>query len=66
MTAKNLKRIREGLGLTQEELAERPGVIRSTVTRWELGERRIPELAARLIRLLHAGARGMPARRRKR
>ena len=46
---RELKRIREELGLTQEELADELGVHRVTVGRWEIGERGISELAARLI-----------------
>ena len=33
----NIRQFRERLGLTQEELAERLGVARSTVTQWENG-----------------------------
>lgn len=35
--AANIKRYREKMGLTQEELAEKLGVARSTVTQWENG-----------------------------
>lgn len=35
--ASNIKRFREGAGLTQEELADKVGVARSTVTQWENG-----------------------------
>lgn len=34
----NLLRLRKQFGLTQEELAERVGVSRQTVTKWESGE----------------------------
>lgn len=33
----NIKQLREGAGLTQEQLAEKVGVARSTVTQWENG-----------------------------
>ncbi len=35
--AANIKRYREGLGLTQGDLADKLGVARSTVTQWENG-----------------------------
>jgi len=44
-----MKRIRDELGLTQEELAEELGVHRVTVARWEAGDRGIPEPVARLL-----------------
>jgi len=44
-----LKRIREGLGLTQEQLAEEIGVHRVTIAKWEAGDRGIPEPVARLL-----------------
>lgn len=65
MTPTSVKRIRRELGLTQEQLAREIGVDRVTVARWELGLRAIPEPTARLIRLLHAGARGTAKGKRK-
>ena len=35
--AGNIKRFREGMGLTQGDLADKLGVARSTVTQWENG-----------------------------
>jgi DNA-binding transcriptional regulator YiaG len=58
MTSTGVKRIRRELGLTQEGLAKAVGVDRVTVARWETNVHRIPEPTVRLIRLLHAGARG--------
>jgi DNA-binding transcriptional regulator YiaG len=49
VTSDEFKRMREAAGLTQEKLAERLGVHRVTIARWETGERRIPEMAARLL-----------------
>lgn len=63
MTPTAVKRIRKALGLTQEQLAKVLGVDRVTVARWELGLRAIPEPTARLVRLLHAGARGKATRK---
>lgn len=37
MLGENLKRVREGRGMTQEELAERVHVVRQTVSKWEKG-----------------------------
>ena len=37
MTAEQFKTLRARLGLTQAELAEKLGVERNTVNRWEMG-----------------------------
>jgi transcriptional regulator with XRE-family HTH domain len=52
MTAEELKALRARIGLTQEELAQKLGVARNTITRWEMGIRGIPEPVARLAQLL--------------
>ena len=52
VTARELKRIRVRLRVTQTKLAERLGVTQNTVARWEIGLRGIPEPTARLIRRL--------------
>ena len=44
-----MKRIREALGMTQEEFADEIGVHRVTVAKWEGGDRTIPEPVARLV-----------------
>jgi DNA-binding transcriptional regulator YiaG len=52
MTAKQVQAIRRKLGLTQQQLADRLGVSRVTVARWELGLMNMRETAARLLRTL--------------
>jgi repressor LexA len=42
MSGDELKRRREQLGMTQEQLAQALGVAPNTVARWERGERSIP------------------------
>lgn len=54
MKPKDLKRIRQELGLTQKELAEKLGVTLVTVGRWEAGMRKISEPMARLIEWIAA------------
>jgi transcriptional regulator with XRE-family HTH domain len=55
MTAKEVRAIRHRLKLTQQELADRIGVARNTVTRWEIGLLGIREPTARLLKFLAAG-----------
>ncbi len=66
MKPQDLKRIRQQLGLTQQELADQLGVGRVTVTRWELGLRSISEPIARLVERVRAEARRNLRRKRKR
>lgn len=49
MTPEQLKSIRERLGLTQAQLAQRMGVERNTINRWEMGLNRIPRMAQLLL-----------------
>lgn len=49
-----LRRIREELGLTQEELAQEIGVHRVTIAKWEAGDRGISEPIARLVEKIRA------------
>jgi repressor LexA len=42
MKGTELRKIREELGLTQDELAKALSVAANTVARWERGERKIP------------------------
>ncbi len=54
MTPAQFRDIRRALGWTQKELASGVGVASArTVRRWELGERKIPEPVARLLRVIH-------------
>jgi DNA-binding transcriptional regulator YiaG len=66
MTAADLKHRRDRLGLTQSELAERLGVTWNTVARWETDQRRIPELAVRLLDCLRREQRRRTPAREKR
>ncbi len=52
MTAKEVKEIREALGLTGDALAELLGVSGVTVRRWECGLRKAKGTAANLLRKL--------------
>ena len=53
MTPKLFREMREQLGLSQDQLAEKLGVSSGrTVRRWELGERKISETTARLLEML--------------
>lgn len=52
MQPDELKAFRDKRGLTQQGLADLLGVERNTVNRWEMGERRIPQMAEKLIRCL--------------
>jgi DNA-binding XRE family transcriptional regulator len=52
MTGEDMKRRRERLGFTQEELAKRIGVQRLSIIRWETGQTKISkaiELAMKQI-----------------
>jgi DNA-binding transcriptional regulator YiaG len=52
MSPAELKEIRAQMRLTQVALAEVLGVTWSTVARWETGQRRMPEVAVRLLACL--------------
>lgn len=49
MTANQLFHARLALDLSQQELADRLGVARNTVTRWELDVHRVPSTVAQLV-----------------
>ena len=48
-TAKEIKELRKKLGITQQELADRIGVDRVTVARWETEQKRPSQLARRQL-----------------
>ncbi len=65
MTGKELRQIRDRLGLTQAALADRLGVSPNSVARWERDEVPIREPMARLTRLLaRTEPKANPKRRR--
>lgn len=45
MKPTELRKIRERLKMTQQQLASSLGVTSNTVARWERGERKIPKIA---------------------
>jgi DNA-binding transcriptional regulator YiaG len=64
VTGKDVKRIRESLGLSQREFAERLGVHTITVAKWEAGMQGMRGPAERLISLL-GGSAGAPKKTRQ-
>jgi putative transcriptional regulator len=52
MIGADVRKIRERLGLTQEQLAARVGVHKNTVARWERDELSVRETTARLLQFL--------------
>lgn len=54
----NLRALRQRLGLSQQELAERLGVNQTTVHRWENNERRMSGPAQKLIEQMEAQVSG--------
>jgi transcriptional regulator with XRE-family HTH domain len=65
VTGNELKVIRTGLGLTQEELGQRLGVRKNTIWRWENEQRRIPEPVARLVQHVAKEVRAEQKRRKR-
>lgn len=66
MTGQELKVLRQQMGLTQKELAEKLGVPWNTVARWEVGMRRIFEPVARLVQYLAKEVRAEQERKKTR
>lgn len=56
MTPDDFRRARKALGLTQIALAQRMGAGRRTIQNWESGERKIPEIAVKLLATLEPRA----------
>ncbi len=52
MTKEELTQLREAVDLSQGELAGKIGYSQASVSRWETGERPIPERAAKLIHIM--------------
>jgi len=65
MTGRDVKRVRESLGLSQRQFAERLGVHKVTVAKWEVGLQGMRGPAERLIQLLATPA-GRVGKERKR
>lgn len=57
VTGAEVKRIRQALGLTQQQFADRLGVHKVTVAKWETDAQGIRGPAARLIALLGQGVK---------
>jgi transcriptional regulator with XRE-family HTH domain len=55
MKGEQVRRIRNQLGFTQEELAKKVGVHKNTVARWERNELSIRESTARLLQFVASG-----------
>ena len=66
MTADDLKKMRARLGLTQAELAERLGVERNTVNRWEMGLLPIQTITGLAVHHLECLPKGKRQRKRTR
>jgi len=60
MTGRDVKRIRHTLGLSQQEFADRLGVHKVTLAKWETDAQGMRGPAERLIRLLGEAAKGNP------
>ena len=52
MDNQDIKGLRKKLGMTQQELADKIGVDRVTVARWEAGEKKPSNLARRQLQRL--------------
>jgi DNA-binding transcriptional regulator YiaG len=64
LQASELTARREALGLSQAELAERFGVHTMTVSKWERGVHRIPEMVGMALTYLEESSEP-PGRRRR-
>jgi transcriptional regulator with XRE-family HTH domain len=52
MTGRELRRIREAMGLTQRQLAERLGMTSTSVARMERGEQKIMQVTTLAVKYL--------------
>jgi DNA-binding transcriptional regulator YiaG len=66
MTAEDIRREREKLGLTQGELAKLLGVALNTVSRWEIGTRTPHPVVLKAIQTVFAEVRDRRAKARHR
>jgi DNA-binding transcriptional regulator YiaG len=57
MTPARIRKLRESLGLTQEEFAKRIGAARETIARWELGTAKPKGLYLQALEKLKARAK---------
>ena len=64
MSVASLRKLRQGLGLSQHELARRLGVARTTVTRWENGTRHPSKVAKLAIQSIMEGKESRSWQRR--
>ena len=58
MTGSKVRRVRQAMGLTQQQFADRLGVHKVTVAKWETDAQGMRGPAARLIALLGAATHG--------
>ena len=65
MTGKKLSEIRGRLQWTQAQLGKAIGVTGNTVARWERGEMKISEPAARLVLRIQAEQKAKPKTKRR-
>lgn len=65
LTAREVQRIRERLGLTQQQLADALGVSRESVNKWEAGTKRMSEPTSRLLKRMDEEG-GLKAKKRMR
>ena len=63
LTGKEIRFLRKNIGISAKEFANRFGVTKETISRWETGNRKPDTSADRLIRLFYAAEMSIPARR---
>lgn len=65
MTGSKVRRVRQAMGLTQQQFADRLGVHKVTVAKWETDAQGMRGPAARLIALLGATALGRSGKQKR-